>query len=102
MDRLANKAFFVLFPLVVGISIYTGWANYNLSKDLRGSINNNQSQQVQARKDAIARDNRNKAYIKCVVLSGKKYPDVNFQTLNYDQTEPYLDDCATSTNGLDK
>lgn len=98
MDRLVNKAFFVLFPFVVGVSIFTGWLTYGIAKDLRGSINNNQAQTVEGRKANADRQREMKAYIKCVVLLSKKYPDVNFPTLNLQQTEPYLDACAKDTS----
>lgn len=54
----------------------------------------NQQSNIAARKASIERDAENKRYIQCIALLTKKYPNVNFQALSYDESKAYLVECA--------
>lgn len=68
--------------------------NNQIAKDTQQIIQSSQTATLEARKQNAERQERTIGYIQCVILLTKKYPDVNFPSLNYDQTKAYSDECA--------
>lgn len=57
-------------------------------------IDENQQSTLAARQANMDRQDKIINHIDCVLLLNKKYPNVNFQTLSYDDSKAYLDKCA--------
>lgn len=59
-------------------------------------IQDNQKSTLAARQQNTQREEDIKNYVKCIVLLGKKHPDVNYATIDYDQAKALLDECANT------
>ncbi len=87
------SVFLIMIVLVIGVvGIYkqNRFGEQQAQATLEAREANKQRQE-----ELAARQDNTINHIDCVLLLTKKYPKVNFQALNYDQTSEYLRECVS-------
>lgn len=96
LDRRDNTfKGFLLVVLVLAVTF-----NVISAIQLRHELNRTRQETNVARAANTERQNKIVSFIQCSFLIQKKYPDVNFQALNYEQSKPYLIDCSKNAEEL--
>ncbi len=90
------KSFLVFATLLILIGVAIGVRQvFVVGHKIDTNIINNNNAAIEARKQNMQRQENITNYVKCILLLSKKHPELNIASLNYDQSNALLDECAT-------
>lgn len=94
-SRYYRFSLVALMLAIIAVVVLVAFKVDRTTQEIRREQQLTDTATMQARADNKKRQDDMTNYIQCILLLNKKYPDVNFQQLNYEQTKKYLVDCAT-------
>jgi cell division protein FtsL len=97
-----EKLLYFILLMVFVWGVFVTISMTRVANKIDRNINSNQESALVARQANADRQNEMKAYIQCVLLLSKAYPDVDFRALGLEETKVYLDKCAERTSASEK